>query len=137
MFRKKDEYIIERFGKYNQTLSAGLNFIIPFTDRIAYKVALKEQVINVPPQDVISKDNAVLSVNAVAYIQVVNSEDAVYGVESYHFAIISLCQTTLRSIIGTMDLDEALSNREMIKNQLKTDILKEISTWGLTLTQHQ
>lgn len=132
LFLKKDEYIIERFGKYSQTLSAGLNFIVPFIERVAYRVTLKEQVISVPPQEVISKDNAVLSVNAIAYIQVIDAEDAVYGVDSYHRAITSLCQTTLRSIIGTMDLDDALSNREKIKVQLKTDISKEISTWGLS-----
>lgn len=130
---QKDEYIIERFGKYSQTLSAGLNFIVPFIERVAYRVTLKEQVISVPPQEVISKDNAVLSVNAIAYIQVIDAEDAVYGVDSYHRAITSLCQTTLRSIIGTMDLDDALSNREKIKVQLKTDISKEISTWGLSV----
>ena len=130
---QRSEYIVERFGKYSQTLSAGLNFIVPFIDKVAYKVTLKEQVINVPPQEVISKDNAVLLVNAVAYLQVTKPEDAVYGIENYHFAITSLCQTALRSIVGTMDLDDALSNRESIKNRLKGDIMKEIATWGLTV----
>ncbi len=125
--------VVERLGKYHTTLNPGLNFIIPFVDKIAYRATTKDIVLDIPSQNVISKDNASLSTNAVAYINISNAEKAVYGVEDYEVAIQTLVQTSLRSIIGEMKLDEALSSREKIKQRLKTDIAEDITDWGITL----
>lgn len=127
---QQEQFIVERFGKYQTTLEAGLNYIIPFIDSIAYKVTLKDQVINIQSQEAISKDNAVLIVNALAYIRVVNSHNAVYRISDYRYGVVSICQTSLRSIIGGMELDEALSNREQIKAKLKESIETQVKSWG-------
>ena len=124
---------VERLGKFNRILEPGLNFIIPFIDRIAYRTTTKDIVLDIPSQNVISKDNASLTTNAVAYINIANAERAVYGIEDYEIAIQTLVQTSLRSILGEMKLDEALSSREQIKQRLKTDISEDISDWGITL----
>src|SRR5690606_39185233 len=105
---QQEQYVVERFGKYHTTLDAGLNYIVPFIDQVRHKVTLKDQGINIHSQEAISKDNAVLTVNAIAFIRVVNTQDAVYKIQDYRAGAISICQTSLRSIIGGMDLDEAL-----------------------------
>jgi len=127
------KHIVQRLGKYNTTLGPGLNLIIPYVDTIAYKVTTKDIVLDIPSQDVITKDNAVMIVNAVAYINIVSPEKAVYGVENYRIAIQNLVQTSLRSIVGEMDLDDALSSRDQIKARLKNAISDDISDWGITL----
>lgn len=131
---EKEEVVIERLGKKHSTLRGGLHFIIPFFDRVAYRVTLKDQVLSIPSQEAISKDNAVLSVDAVAYIRVIDSNKAVYGVENYQGAVVMLCQTTLRSIIGGMDLDDALSNRDEIKAKLKIAIEAEVQNYGVQIS---
>ncbi|HML96641.1 MAG TPA: SPFH domain-containing protein [Thermodesulfobacteriota bacterium] len=127
------KHIVQRLGKYNKTLGPGLNIIIPYVDSIAYKVTTKDIVLDIPSQDVITKDNAVMIVNAVAYINIVSPEKAVYGVENYRIAIQNLVQTSLRSIVGEMDLDDALSSRDQIKARLKEAISDDIADWGITL----
>lgn len=127
------KYIIQRLGKYHCTLGPGLNFIIPYMDTVAYKVTTKDIVLDIPAQEVISRDNAVLVMNAVAYINLTNPERAVYGIENYSWAIQNLVQTSLRSIVGEMDLDDALSSRDHIKAKLKSAISDDISDWGITL----
>lgn len=127
------KHIVQRLGKYNTTLGPGLNIIIPYVDSIAYKVTTKDIVLDIPSQDVITKDNAVMIVNAVAYINIVSPEKAVYGVENYRIAIQNLVQTSLRSIVGEMDLDDALSSRDQIKARLKEAISDDIADWGITL----
>ena len=126
-------YIVQRFGKYHRTLSPGLNFIIPFIDQISHRVTTKDIVLDIPSQEVISKDNAVLIINAVAYLNVTFPEKAVYGIENYRWAIQNLVQTSLRSIVGNMDLDDTLSSRESIKAKLKTSISEDIQDWGINL----
>ena len=111
----------------------GLNFIIPMIDRVSYKVTTKDIVLDIPTQEVITRDNAVIMANAVAYINIVSPEKAVYGVEDYAIAIQTLVQTSLRSIIGEMDLDDALSSRDLIITKLKTMISDDIADWGITL----
>ncbi|MGH1470538.1 MAG: SPFH domain-containing protein [Cellvibrionaceae bacterium] len=125
--------VVQRLGKYNKTLTPGLNFIIPFFDTVAYKVTTKDIVLDIPSQDVITQDNAVILANAVAYINIVSPEKAVYGVENYTIAIQNLIQTSLRSIIGEMALDSALSSRDQIKAKLKESISDDISDWGIIL----
>jgi len=127
------KWVVQRLGKYNVTLGPGLNIIIPYVDSVAYKVTTKDIVLDIPSQEVITKDNAVLMTNAVAYINIVSPEKAVYGIEDYTLAIQTLVQTSLRSIVGEMTLDDALSSREHIKAKLKASISDDIADWGITL----
>lgn len=125
-----EKWIVQRLGRYHATLEPGLNLIIPFVDAVAYKVTTKDIVLDIPSQEVITHDNVVIIANAVAYINVVHPEDAVYGIEDYEHGIKNLVQTSLRSIIGEMDFDAALSSRDQIKAQLKHAISDDISDWG-------
>ncbi|WP_269619142.1 SPFH domain-containing protein [Zhongshania sp. BJYM1] len=127
------KHIVQRLGKYHVTLNPGLNFIIPYIDAVAYKLTTKDIVLDIPSQEVITEDNAVIIANAVAYINIVSPEKAVYGVEDYTFAIQNLVQTALRSIVGEMALDSALSSRDQIKAKLKAAISDDIADWGITL----
>ena len=127
------KWIVQRLGKYHQTLEPGLNIIIPYVDDVAYKVTTKDIVLDIPSQEVITRDNVVIIANAVAYINIVQPERAVYGIEDYEYGIRNLVQTSLRSIVGEMDLDNALSSRDQIKAQLKHAISEDIADWGITL----
>ena len=127
------KWVVQRLGKFHSTLSPGLNIIIPYFDAVAYKVTTKDIVLDIPSQEVITKDNVVIIANAVAFINIVHPEKAVYGVENYIIAIQNLVQTSLRSIVGEMQLDDALSSRDMIKAKLKTSISDDIADWGITL----
>ena len=127
------KWVVQRLGKFHKTLNPGLNILIPYVDNVAYKVTTKDQVLDIHSQEVITMDNAVILANAVAFINVISPEKAVYGVESYHLAIQNLVQTSLRSIIGEMALDSALSSRDSIKSKLKEAISDDISDWGIIL----
>jgi regulator of protease activity HflC (stomatin/prohibitin superfamily) len=127
------KWVVQRLGKYHKTLNPGLNILIPYVDNVAYKVTTKDQVLDINSQEVITMDNAVILANAVAFINVISPEKAVYGVENYHLAIQNLVQTSLRSIIGEMALDSALSSRDSIKSKLKEAISDDISDWGIIL----
>lgn len=127
------KWIVQRLGKYHTTLNPGLNIVIPYIDEVAYKITTKDIVLDIPSQEVITRDNAVLIMNAVAYINLTVPEKAVYGIENFHIAIQNLVQTTLRSIVGEMDLDDALSSRDHIKTRLKNSISDDIADWGITL----
>jgi regulator of protease activity HflC (stomatin/prohibitin superfamily) len=127
------KHVVQRLGKYHRTLPPGLNIILPYIDIVAYKVTTKDIVLDIPSQDVITRDNAVIIVNAVAYINIISPEKSVYGVEDYRLAIQNLVQTSLRSIVGEMALDDALSSRDQIKAKLKTAISDDIADWGITI----
>jgi len=127
------KHVVQRLGKFHKTLGPGLNIIIPYIDRVAHRVTTKDIVLDIPSQEVITRDNAVIIANAVAYINIVSPEKSVYGVEDYRFAIQNLVQTSLRSIVGEMDLDDALSSRDEIKAKLKNAISDDIADWGITL----
>jgi len=127
------KFIVQRLGKYHTTLNPGFNIIIPYVDTVPYRVTTKDIVLDIPSQEVITADNAVLVANAVAYINIVSPEKAVYGVEDYTIAIRNLVQTSLRSIVGEMTLDAALSSRDQIKAKLKSAISDDISDWGIVL----
>ena len=127
------KWVVQRLGKFQTSLSPGLNFIIPFVDVVAFKATTKDIVLEIPSQEVITRDNVVIIANAVAYINIISPEKAVYGVEDYELAIRTLVQTSLRSIVGEMSLDDALSSREQIKLSLKTSISDDIADWGITL----
>jgi len=125
--------VVQRLGKFHRTLGPGLNIIFPYIDRVANKVTTKDIVLDIPSQEVITKDNVVIIANAVAYINIVSPEKSIYGVEDYRLAIQNLVQTSLRSIIGEMDLDDALSSRDEIKSRLKAAISDDIADWGITI----
>ncbi|GAA3963954.1 SPFH domain-containing protein [Allohahella marinimesophila] len=127
------KHIVQRLGKYQRTLNPGLNLIIPYVDQVPYKITTKDIVLDIPSQEVITQDNVTIKANAVAYINIVAPEKAVYGVEEYEMAIRNLVQTALRSIIGEQTLDEALSSRDKIKLRLRESISDDIADWGINL----
>jgi regulator of protease activity HflC (stomatin/prohibitin superfamily) len=127
------KWVVQRLGKYQKSLSPGLNLIIPYIDVVAFKATTKDIVLEIPSQEVITRDNVVIIANAVAYINIISPEKAVYGVEDYELAIRTLVQTSLRSIVGEMTLDDALSSRDQIKSKLKLSISDDIADWGITL----
>jgi regulator of protease activity HflC (stomatin/prohibitin superfamily) len=128
-----EEWIVERLGKYYGTLKPGLNIILPYLDRVAYKLVTKDIILDVQEQEVITRDNAVILTNAIAFLKVTDPVKAVYGVTDFSEAIRNMIMTTLRSIIGEMELDEALSSRDMIKARLRESIADEAVDWGLTV----
>ncbi len=128
-----NKWVVQRLGKYHKTLNPGLNILIPYVDSVSYKVTTKDIVLEIPAQEVITKDNASILANAVAYISIISPDKAVYGVENYRLAIQTLVQTSLRSIVGEMTLDESLSSRDVIKARLKEAISDDIADWGITL----
>ena len=128
-----EEWIVQRLGKYRVTLLPGLRFIIPYIDTIAYKLTTKDIILDVQEQEVITRDNAVIVVNAIAFIKITDPVKAVYGVQNYSEAIRNMIMTTLRSIVGEMELDHALSQRDMIKARLKAGVADEAMDWGLTV----
>lgn len=128
-----EEWVVQRLGKYRVTLLPGLRFIIPYFDTVSYKVTTKDIILDVQEQEVITRDNAVIVVNAIAFIKVTDPVKAVYGVEDFSEAIRNMIMTTLRSIVGEMELDHALSSRDMIKTRLKAGVADEALDWGLTV----
>ncbi|MDP2793979.1 MAG: SPFH domain-containing protein [Sulfurisoma sp.] len=127
------EWIVERLGKYHGTLHPGLNIIIPYLDQVAYKLVTKDIILDVQEQEVITKDNAVILINAIAFIKITDPIKAVYGVTDFSEAIRNMIMTTLRSIAGDMQLDEALTSRDRIKARLREAIADEAIDWGLTV----
>jgi len=128
-----EEWVVERLGRFSSVLLPGLNIIIPFMDQVRYKVTTKDIILDVPEQEVITKDNAVILANAIAFIKVSNIERSVYGIENFREAMRNMVQTSLRSIIGGMDLNSALTSRDRIKAELKIAIADEAIDWGLTV----
>ena len=128
-----EEWIVERLGKYHDTLHPGLSVIIPYLDKVAYKLVTKDIILDVQEQEVITRDNAVVVTNAIAFIKITDPIKAVYGVVDFAEAIRNLIMTTLRSVIGEMELDEALSSRDKIKARLRESIADEAVDWGLTV----
>lgn len=127
------KHVVQRLGKYHVTLNPGLNFVIPYLDAIAYKVLTKDISLDIPTQEVITRDNAVITTNAIAFINVIDPQKAVYGIDDFRFAIVNLIQTSLRSIVGEMDLDDALSSRDVIKTKLKGGISDDVAAWGIVV----
>lgn len=128
-----EEWVVERLGKYLKTLMPGLHVLVPYIDNVSYKVTTKDLIMDIPQQEVITRDNAVLITNAIAFVKVTDTQSAVYGVTNFQMAVMNLVQTSLRAIIGDMDLDQALSSRDQIKARLKASIADDVADWGLTL----
>ncbi len=125
------EFVVMRLGKYHTTLMPGLNLIIPYIDTIAAKVTRKDISLEIPSQEVITRDNAVIITNAIAFINIHTPYKAIFGIDDYQHATSNLIMTNLRAIVGQMDLDDALSSREQIKVKLVQAIANELEDWGL------
>jgi regulator of protease activity HflC (stomatin/prohibitin superfamily) len=127
--------IVERFGKYNKTLDAGLRFLIPFVDRARAVVDLREQVVSFPPQPVITSDNLVVSIDTVIYFQPTNPKSAVYEIANYIQGIEQLTVTTLRNVIGSLDLEQTLTSRDQINGQLRGVLDEATGRWGIRVNR--
>ena len=134
---QRSAYIIERLGKYNKTVEAGLNFIVPFVDKLAYRHSLKEMVADVPPQTCITNDNIAVEIDGVLYMQILDPKKASYGIENCVYASTQLAQTTLRSEIGKLDLDKTFEERESINANIIDAIDKASDPWGLKITRYE
>ena len=128
-------YTVERFGRYTRTLKPGLNIITPFIETVGAKMNIMEQVLDVPTQEVITKDNASVAADAVAFYQVLNPAQAAYQVSNLQNAILNLTMTNIRSVMGSMDLDELLSNREVINEKLLRVVDDAVGPWGIKVTR--
>jgi regulator of protease activity HflC (stomatin/prohibitin superfamily) len=130
-------YVVERFGRYRVSMTAGLNFVVPFIDRIAYDRTLKEQAVDVPSQGAITRDNITLSVDGVLYLKVIDPYKASYGVEDYVFAVTQLAQTTMRSEIGKMSLDKTFEERETLNTAIVGSINEAALPWGVQVLRYE
>ncbi|MHC4151320.1 MAG: SPFH domain-containing protein [Planctomycetota bacterium] len=134
---QKMAFIIERLGKYSTTLEAGFHILAPFLDKVAYKHTLKEQAIDVPAQQCITKDNIAVEVDGILYMQVVDPKKASYGIINYQFASIQLAQTTMRSVMGKLELDKTFEERETVNSAIVDAVDKASDPWGVKVTRYE
>lgn len=134
---EKHAYIVEQFGKYHKTLEAGFHIVWPIIQRVAYKHSLKEQVIDVPPQRCITNDNVEVEVDGILYLKVVDPVKASYGIDNYAFATSQLAQTTMRSVMGKMELDKSFSEREAMNNAIVKAVDEASDPWGIKVSRYE
>ncbi|MBW2563889.1 MAG: paraslipin [Deltaproteobacteria bacterium] len=131
------EYIVERLGKYSKSLSAGFHILIPFLDKVAYKRSLKEEVMDIPSQDCITTENVSVSVDGILYLQVIDSKLSAYGIDDYRVAASQLAQTSLRSVIGKIELDRTFEERESLNQQVVAAIDEAAQNWGVKVLRYE
>jgi len=134
---QKTAMIVERLGKYSRTLVAGFHVLIPFLDKVSYRHTLKEQAVDVPPQACITKDNIAVEVDGILYMQVFDAKKASYGIDNYKFAATQLAQTTMRSVMGKLDLDKTFEERETINSVIVDAVDKASDPWGVKVTRYE
>lgn len=134
---QRSAYIVERLGKYSRTLEAGFHILVPFIDRIAYRHSLKEEAFDVPQQQCITRDNISVSVDGVLYLQVIDPQAASYGITDYRYAATSLAQTTLRSVIGQIELDKTFEERSKINVEVVDALDEAAQPWGVKVLRYE
>lgn len=134
---QRQAFIVERLGKYHKTLDAGLHLLIPFFDKVAYRHTLKEQAVDVPPQMCITRDNISVEVDGILYMQVMDPMNASYGINNYVFASTQLAQTTMRSVIGKLDLDKTFEERDSINGTIVEAVDDASDPWGIKVTRYE
>tara|TARA_A100001037_G_scaffold59789_1_gene51978 strand:- start:278 stop:1237 length:960 start_codon:yes stop_codon:yes gene_type:complete len=134
---QRENFVVERLGKYSKTLSAGFHLLVPFLDRVAYKHSLKEQAIDVPSQSCITKDNIAVEIDGILYVQVVDAQLASYGIENYFYATSQLAQTTLRSEIGKIELDRTFEERDLINAEVVAAVDAASDPWGVKVLRYE
>lgn len=134
---QQSAYIVERLGRYHDTLGAGFHILFPFIDKVRYRQTLKEQALDIPEQVCITKDNVQVGVDGVLYLKVINAERASYGIDNFYFAITQLAQTTLRSEIGKIDLDRTFEERSSINVQVVSELDKATEPWGIKVLRYE
>ncbi len=133
----RTELIVERLGRYHGTLGPGVHFLLPFIDKVQFSLDLKEEAVEVPPQDCFTKDNVRVEVDGILYIKVTNSKQASYGIVNARFAMVQLAQTMVRSVIGTLDLDHTFEDRELINSQVISALNEVGRTWGVVVSRYE
>jgi len=134
---QKQAFIVERLGKYHKTLDAGLHILVPIVDNVAYKQTLKEQAIDVPPQQCITRDNITVEVDGILYLQVMDPAKASYGIGNYLFATVQLAQTTMRSEMGKLELDKSFEERSLVNCSIVSAVDKASDPWGVKVTRYE
>ncbi len=134
---QRSNFIIERLGKYSRTLDSGFHILIPFIDKVAYRQLLKEEVIDVPRQECVTKDNIQVGVNGVLYLQVIDAHKASYGIQDYRYAAAQLAQTTMRSVIGQIDLDKTFEERAKINEEVVQVVDEAATPWGIKVLRYE
>lgn len=134
---QKSEFIVERLGKYHSTLAAGFHILVPFVDRVAYKRSMKEEVLEIPPQVCITRDNVSVSIDGLIYLEVRDAQLSCYGIANYYQAAVQLSQTALRSAIGKIELDRTFETREAINHQVITAVDEAATSWGVKVLRYE
>ncbi|MCH8328396.1 MAG: paraslipin, partial [Candidatus Marinimicrobia bacterium] len=137
MVPQQSAWVVERVGRFNQTLTAGLHFIIPYVDKVAYKHSLKEEAVDIPSQSAITRDNVTLVIDGILYLKITDAKQASYGVKNPRYAVTQLAQTTMRSELGKMTLDKTFEERESLNTNIVRAINEASTVWGIQCLRYE